>query len=145
MHMHDALAEFTNATHIIYLLPDQVRRVVVEPQVRTGNGLENRLPESRGGRQVLSAWPFVLTKQHRAILQTDLHSLALRFVNDVGPDVLKDRPVRFDRFRGVPTDESVYYADVQPGSCPDYLLEMIGHDAPMFRIRIERIGIITQS
>src|SRR5436190_9367969 len=144
MHMHDALAEFTNATHIIYLLPDQVRRVVVESQVRTGNGLENRLPESRGGCQVLSARPFVLTEQHRAVFQANLHALALGFVNDIGPDTLKDRPVRFDRFRGIPTDESVDYADVQPGRRPDYFLEMIGHDAPMFRIRIERIGIITQ-
>ncbi len=66
-------------------------------------------------------------------------------MNDVGPDALKDGPIRFDGFRGVATDECVDHADAELRRRPDHLFQMIRHHAAMVRIGIERIGIISQS
>src|SRR5262245_15875663 len=66
--MNDALAELANAGHAIDVLPDEVRRIEIEPPARTRNLLEHRPPYRRRGCQIRPAGPFVVREQHWTIL-----------------------------------------------------------------------------
>ena len=97
-----------------------------KPSVRPGNA-SNSVRQTAGlDRQVLAARPFVVAEQHRAILDADLHSLALGVLHQSRPDRVEDRPLRLDRPRGVPADEGVHHAKAQDAFAPSITLPVLG-------------------
>src|SRR5688500_11739116 len=75
MYMENTVRKLHHRLQIIHLLPDHVRRVVVQTQVGTADVLEHATPNRWRSREVFTTRPFILRKEHRAILNADPHSL----------------------------------------------------------------------
>src|SRR4051794_38075754 len=84
MHVKDAVGEIVNGTDRIDKLPDEMGRIVIEPEMIVGNDLEHSLPDSRGRREIRAAWPGVFP-EHRAILDGDLDATIPGVADDHRP------------------------------------------------------------
>ena len=79
--------------------------------------------------EVLAARPFIVRKQHRAVLDADSNLMILRESHQRRPDLPEPRPVVLDGFRPVPPDEGRHLADAQKRRRGDDLLEMARREA----------------
>src|SRR5438874_1181345 len=66
VHVEDAVAEVIRDPHIVNHLPDQVRWVEIEAEVRVRDDLPHLPPDGRRGRQVVTTRPFVVGEDHWA-------------------------------------------------------------------------------
>src|SRR5262249_5384253 len=145
MDVYDVFAEFPDCAAIIDVLPDQVRRVEIETEVRAWNLLEQGLPDGRGHGQVVPARPFILAEQHRAIPDAHGNTFVFPMANNVRPDRAQQIPVFLNGLPGIATNERVDNANAKPGSGADYLAHMIDDLPAMFLLRMQGIGVITQA
>ena len=83
----EALAEVAHRARHVDALPDQVRRVEVQPEARVGQLREHLGPDGRRRRQVGAAGPFVVGEQHRAVLDADAHPRRVGLTQDAWPDL----------------------------------------------------------
>ena len=109
------LAELAQRLDVVHLLPDQVRRVVVQPEVRAGDLVEHPPPDRR-------AWARFLPPGHSSRVNSiGQFSMPIRTPCVLGeldqrrPDFQEPRPVVVDRSRPVAADERV--DGVTPSSC----------------------------
>ena len=113
MHMKDAAGEVAQRSDLVHVLPNHVRGVVVESEVRVGDFLEHAAPNRRGRGQVLATGPFVGGEGHGAVLNGDAHALILGELDKRSPNFQKARPVRLDRPRPVAPDERIDKSDFE--------------------------------
>src|SRR5205807_2914813 len=144
VHVEDSFTEVPRATDIIYLLPDQVRRVEIEPQARTRDLPKNRLPDGGRDRQVFAAGPFILAEEHGAILDAEVDAFRLSMGDDLRPNALEERPVRIDRPSGVAANKGIDQANVKPRRGADDFPQMIDDETALLGIGVERVRIVTQ-
>src|SRR5512142_2832709 len=85
--MEDAAAELADDPLIVDHLQDQVRRVEVEAEILVRYDLPHLAPDSRRAREIIAAGPFVIGKQHGAVLDADLHAMRMCELDDGWPDL----------------------------------------------------------
>src|SRR5690348_3993892 len=99
MHMMHMRAEFADEAHLVDHLPDKMRRIVIHSNGAIP-GFENAPPDMRGIGDIVSARPFIIAENHRAILESELDSVVARMSDDVRPDLERFFPVVIDMFGG---------------------------------------------
>src|SRR5438552_18868968 len=87
--MEDAWREIADYPRVIDELPHKVRGVEVQAEVVVGDDLEHLAPDRRRVGKVAAARPLVSGKDHRAVLDRDLHSVVAREMHDRRPDPLE--------------------------------------------------------
>ena len=97
MHVKNAVGEITQRTDLVHVLPNHVRGVVVESEVRVGDFLEHAAPDGWSRGQVLPSRPFVGAEGHGAVLNGDAHALIFGELDKRLPHLQKARPVFLDR------------------------------------------------
>ena len=142
--MDDLCAELADGASRVNVLPDKVRRVEIEAQVRARDGLEHRRPQGRRRGEVGAARPFIQCEQHGAVFDAERDAFPLRVLDDVRPDRQEQGPVASNGFGGIAAHESVDDADTDTRSRADDLFQVLDHAAAMVRIGMERIGIIAE-
>src|ERR1700678_3046381 len=73
-----ARRKFPERGNVVHLLPDLMRRIVIESEVRAGDLLEHAPPDRGTGRKILPSGPFVGRKNHGAVLDGDPNPLVFR-------------------------------------------------------------------
>src|SRR5690242_16904629 len=105
--------ELAQRPDVIHLLPNEVRRIVIEAEAGAGNFFEHAPPEGRAGREIFAARPLVSCEQHRAILDSDADAVIFGEADESRPDGAETRPIVLDRARPIASDESAEHRDVQ--------------------------------
>src|SRR6266545_1326323 len=75
MSVNEARCKLANHSHRVHALPYQVRRIVVEAEIRARDLFEHAAPDLRADGEVLAAGPFIIAEQHWTVFNADLHSL----------------------------------------------------------------------
>src|SRR5690348_16024212 len=71
MDAENSAFELVQWPDVIHLLPNEVRRIVVEAEAGAGNFFEHAPPEGGAGSQIFAARPLIAREQHGAILNGD--------------------------------------------------------------------------
>lgn len=95
MNVEEPVFEFPHRSDEVHLLPDHVRRVIVEADV-VAEVIEEATPDFGAGGDVLAARPFVLGKQHGAILDADTNAIAGGELNKGLPRLKETGPIVID-------------------------------------------------
>ena len=139
------VAELVQGGDVIHLHPDEVRRVVVEPEARAREVGEHPPPDRRARGQVLAAGPLVVGEEHRAVLDPDAHAFLLGVADQRPPDLEEPGPVGVDRQRGVSPHEGIHDPDPQLGRGVDDLEQVRDRHVRLGPIGRQRVRIVSQS
>ena len=137
--------EFAQRGQIVHLLPDQMRRIVIESKVRARDLLEHAPPDRGTDREVLSPRPFVGAVEHRAVLDGNTNSLVLCVSDQIAPDRAEARPVFLNGSRPVTPNKRADDREVEHFRGAEDALEVQGHGSSLLLIRRKKIRIIPQT
>ena len=137
-------AELAQGPRAVDELPDQVRRVEVQPEPAAGEHGEKFAPHVRAHGHVLAARPLVVGEDHRAVLDADPHVGLLGGPQDRRPDRFHQRHVGIDRQRRVAADEGVDDVDADLRRGFDHLDEVVGDQFAVRGVGVERVRVVPE-
>ena len=86
LHVQDMGTELADEASLVDHQPDQMRRIVVEPDIAAPR-LDDAAPDIGRMSDVVAARPFVVAEDHRAILEGQLDAVVAGVGDDVRPDL----------------------------------------------------------
>src|SRR5687767_1533738 len=143
LHVQDMGPELADEAGLVDHQPDQMRRVVVEPDIAAPR-LDDAAPDIGRMGDVVAARPFVVAEDHRAILEGQLDAVVAGVGDDVRPDLQRLRPIVIDVLGCIATAERVHHRQPHPPGGDDDLLQMVDDALAMAEIGMERIRIIAE-
>src|SRR5689334_4018840 len=133
--------ELTQRPDVVHLLPNEVRRIVVEAEVGAGNFFEHTPPEGGAGSEIFAARPLVAREQHRAILDGDADAVIFGETDEIRPDGAETGPIVLDRARPIASDEGADHGNVQLLRALNDALEMGDAGLGFLLIGYQQVGI----
>ena len=134
MDAEDARGKLLERGYVIHLLPELMRRIVIETEAGVGDIFEHAPPDRRTGREVLASGPFIGGKEHGAILDGDTDSVVLRIGDQVTPDSQKAGPILLDRAGPVAPYKCADDREVEHFRGTDDTLKVRGRHSPFLLI-----------
>ena len=144
MYMEDLVPEFIEGLDRIHHLPYKMRRIIVDPQMIAVEDPEHTSPDHRRRHQILAARPLILTKEHRAVFNGDLHTVRLCKTDQRLPYLFHQLKILFHRFRLIPSDKRSNHIDAKLCTCKDHILKMRRRFRPLLQIFIHRVRIVSK-
>src|SRR5438034_9144660 len=144
VHVEDAGAEVVHNAHVVDHLPDEVRWIEIEAEVRVRDNLPHPPPDGGGRCQVVSTRPLVVGEDHRAVLDGDLYAMIGGKLHERRPDLFKLTAVLLNRLVPVTPDEGPNDGHVQHLGGDDDFLQVISHHRPVVRIGVKGIGVVSE-
>src|SRR5687768_4133704 len=92
LHVQDMGAELADEAGLVDHQPDQVRGIVVQPDI-AAPCFDDAAPDMGGIGDVVAARPFVVAEDHRAILEGQLDAVVAGVGDDVRPDLQRLGPI----------------------------------------------------
>src|SRR5215213_9569745 len=143
MDMKDAVLELGDRAHLIDKLPDQMRGIVIEPEVLVWDDLEHAPPNRRRIGDVGAAGPRI-RPEHGAILDGDLHPTLARVVDDRRPDASEVLQILLGALVLVGPGKGADDLDPKQRRGIDHRLQVRDHLVTVRLVRVERVWVIRQ-
>jgi len=113
MNVKHTVGEVTHRIDVIHLLPNHMRRIVIQTEMVAGNVVKHPPPDGRADRQIFAAGPFIAAEQHGAVFDADSDVLFLGILNQRPPSFQKPWPVLIDGPGPVATDKCIHAIKTQ--------------------------------
>src|SRR5256885_1711150 len=85
VHAKNSGFEIAQRLDVVHLLPNEMRRIVVQAEIRAWNFIEHTPPESGARPEIFAARPFIAREQHGAILDGDADAVVFSEFDQVRP------------------------------------------------------------
>ncbi len=115
--------ELAHHALVIDHLQDEVRRIEVQTEIVIRDDLPHLAPDGRRAGQVVTARPFVIGEEHRAVLDGDLDAAFPGELDDRRPDPGIILQVLWDGLILVLSDECADHRNLQQCGRFDHLLQ----------------------
>ena len=142
--MEDFILKLIDWFDVIDHLPYKMGRIVVDTKIITRKNLKYFLPVCRCGHQVLSAWPLICTKEHRAVLDCYFYTLLFCQFDDWRPYLFYDFKILFYCLGLVTANKTCNHVDAKFCTCFNQSHQMVNGCLTFLQIRVQSIRIISK-